>query len=104
MKADFDQLLAQRQRGLEAVNCPYEGGELRQIVDQAVDRAKVAEARSFRRQVLLRYSVAACVAAILVKGVALLPPSPSRMMACNMDVSYYEIDLAVRGMLSSINV
>lgn len=102
MKDDFDMLLAQRQRNLRAEVCPYEGDELRQIVAKAVLRAKAREARAFRRQVLLRYSVAACVAAVLVVRVLFLPTPPSQMMASNAGVSYHEVDVALQGLLSNI--
>lgn len=108
-KTDFETLIALRAHAMERAHCPYDEEQLRAMVTQAVRRVETerkarADRRRYRRQVLARYAVAACVSAVLVFGIsASAPPTPSQILSTSASVSGLYAEVAVADMVDKAN-
>lgn len=109
MKTKFETLIERRAHAMETARCPYDEEQLRAMVAQAVRRVDAgrpsqADRRLYRRQVLARYAVAACVSAVLVFCIsAYAPPAPPQILSVDTTVSGLYAEAVITDMVVKAN-
>lgn len=100
MRTNFETLLELRKDAMDRARCPYDEEQIRQMVAVAVERV---EARNFRWWLVRHYSVAACVAAMMVWGVNVYAvPAPSLPRSTGMAVNRQVAEMQVGDMLQHV--